>query len=131
MPLSGLYTTKRRPTSIRNCFRGFARGTPLTITVSLSLSAGPVPWSHGHATYCLLLLLTIIVIRSIPQLIPSPPRGAGCYAGPQACVVRVTYMSKHWSKPATQSPGVPSAVATVKVLRFSAMIIGPSRAEHH
>lgn len=49
----------------------------------------------------------------------------------QQAVIRVTYMSKHWSKPALWNPGVSSAGATAQVLRFSAMIIGPSCTEHH
>lgn len=63
---------------------------------SISLAAGPVPWSHCHATSCL-LLLTIIVIRPIPQLLPSPVRRQMLRRASSMCtnqaVVRITHMS--------------------------------------
>lgn len=110
-----------------------ARGTRLT---NMSLTAGPVPWLHGHATPCLPLLpfLTIIVIRSIPQSFLCPARRRMLRRA--SLTMRTTKrwfgsrtLSMHWSKPAIWSSGVSSAVATVRALRFSAMIIGPSRAE--
>lgn len=104
----------------------------LTITVQHVLTAGPVPWLHGHATPCLPLP------SSSPAPSPLPPpsvqrrmlRRTSSMCSSQTAV-RFTYTSKHWSKPAMSKPGVSSAVATVQALRFSAMIIGPSRAEHH
>lgn len=81
----------------------------------------------------LLLFLTIIVIRSIPQSFLCPARRRMLR---RASTMRTTKrwfgsrtLSMHWSKPAIWSPGVSFAVATVRALRFSAMIIGPSRAE--
>lgn len=124
----------RRPTSALNCFRACAGHTANSYcTVSPSLR-DPFRGRIATQTSCL-LLLTIVVIRSIPQLFPSPVRRRMLRRPSSMCttqaVVRITHMSGHWSKPAISSPGVSSAVATVRVLRFSAMIIGPSRADYH
>lgn len=129
MPLSGLHATKATNlcAQLLPRLRG-AHGQQLLCSVSLS--AGPVPWSHCHA-------------NSLPpppdhhrhpphpSIIPLPRAAPDATPGLQACappqaVVRIVHMSRHWLKPAILRPGVSSAVATVRVLRFSAMIIGPS-----
>lgn len=131
---SGLHATKasNEPTSAPNSSRGCA-GHTANKYVPHCGTRSVVAWPP-NATSCL-LGRRLIVIRSIPQLLlpllrAAPDATPGLIHVHDQGVVRVTYKTRHWLKPAILSSGVSSAVATAQVLRFSAMIIGPSRAEH-
>lgn len=107
-----------------------ARGTRPTVTVQLSPSLRD-QFRGRIATQRLASFWPLS--SSAPSLNYSPPPcGAGCYAGPLACAPPRPWFGSRTCQgigrnQPSLSPGVSSAVATARVLRFSAMIIGPSR----
>jgi hypothetical protein len=92
------------------------------------------PFRCRMATHCLASYSSSSSSPAVPINHFPPRRGAGCYPGPQPCPPPSGgsghVHAQALVEPAILSTGVSFAAATVQVLRFSVMIIGPSTAEH-